>query len=961
MKCAEVAMKILRLKTAVFRFFLLALALIILAGSILAQTAPEKRLASWKQHRKMASESWFRNLKWQNLGPYFMGGRICEIKGYASDPHRLLVAAASGGLWLTENSGTTWTPLFDDQSWIGFGSVAVWEKDKNLIWAGTGEENSSRSSYAGTGVFKSTDGGKTWQHMGLADTHHIADIIIHPENPEIVYVAAIGHLYTENEERGVFKTTDGGRTWEKVLFISPRTGVISLVMDPTNPDVLYAAAWQRIRKAWHFYGSGKESAIYKTEDGGRTWRKIVNGFPQNEYVGRIGLAVSHSNPKVVYAFLDNQEPRTPVSPREVSKGAFTVESLKKMSLQEFLKIEDGKLESLLRQNRAPQVFTASSVKEAVRQKKLTLAELAEILQGGANAALFNVQVRGAELYRSDDSGETWRKTHEGLLPANIVSTYGYYFGKLFVSPENENVVYLLGVPLMKTTDGGKTFKEIPESGGSYGYGYYDVHPDHHALWINPTDPRVVWLGNDGGLNVSCDAGRTFQRIANLPLAQCYTVSFDLETPYNIYVGLQDNGVNVGPRDFVFGRRDKDWKMILGGDGAFVEPSLHEKGIVYAEYQFGSIFRLNLNNPSENKSIKPLLKTVQAPYRFNWLTPFVISRHNPFTLLLGANKVLKSVDRGDSWIEISPDLTDRRHTDGNVPFATITALAESPFTPEVIYAGTDDGNVWVTRNGGCTWEKITAGLPKKWVTRIEPGRFQPGRVYLTMIGYREDDFNTYVFASEDYGKTWVSIKGNLPDEGCNVIREDTLNENIIYLGTDLTAYVSLDRGKTWHSLRANLPTQPVYDMKVHPREKELIIGTHGRGVFVMSLKKIQELTPEVLNSPLHLLEIDEVQLPFVRRGEAPPAEVQARIFVYTRDGGEGQLVIKNSSGKVIKQMPLRLLPGLNDFPWDLRPDGQKERVAAGEYQVEVTLGQESGSRKLKLVPARTGYMEFPVDD
>ncbi len=939
----------------------LILLLVFLAGPAPAQTPARQRLISWEQHQKLARESWFRSFEWQNLGPYFMGGRICEIKGYASDPRRILVAAASGGLWLTENSGTTWRPLFDDQSWVGFGSVAVYEKDPNLLWAGTGEENSSRSSYAGTGVFKSTDGGRTWQHMGLADTHHIAEVIIHPENPDIVYVAAIGHLYTENEERGVFKTEDGGRTWQKVLYISPRTGVISLVMDPTNPEVLYAASWERIRKAWNMTEAGKESAIYKTEDGGRSWRKIVNGFPQNEFVGRIGLAVCPSNPKVVYAFLDNQEPRTQPKAREEVRGAVTVEALKKMTVQEFLKLEDGKLEALLRQNRAPQVFTSRSVKEAVQKKTLTLLELVDILQGGANAALFTTQVKGAELYRSDDGGQTWKKAHEGFLSNSIVNTYGYYFGKMFVSPENENVVYLLGVPLMKSTDGGQTFKEIPEAGGSYGYGYADVHPDHHALWINPNDPREVWIGNDGGLNVSYDAGRTFQRIANLPLAQCYTVSFDLETPYNIYVGLQDNGVNLGPRDFVFGRRDKDWRMILGGDGAFVEPSLQEKGIVYAEYQFGSLFRLNLNNPRETKSIKPQIKTVQAPYRFNWLTPFLISKHNPFTLLLGANKVLKSVDRGDNWIEISPDLTDRKNTGGDVPFATITALAESPFTPEVIYAGTDDGNVWVTRNGGCSWEKATAGLPRKWVTRIEASRFQPGRVYLTMIGYREDDFSTYVFASEDFGQTWTSIKGNLPEEGCNVIREDTVSENIIYLGTDLTAYVSLDRGKSWHSLRANLPTLPVYDMKIHPRDRELLIGTHSRGVYVLPLKKIQELKSEVLGKTLHVLEPDEVELPFVRRGEAPAAEISAHILVYSKDGGPGRLVIKSAAGKVLKETAVELKAGLNDLTWDLRAEGQKERVAAGEYQVEISLGQETQARKLRLVMSGPRYMEFEADD
>jgi len=936
---------------------LVILLVFFLSDFLFSYTTAQQRLTSWELHQKMAQESWFKIFKWISLGPYFMGGRVCDIHGYASDPSRVLVAAASGGLWLTENHGTTWQPLFDGQSWIGFGDIAICEKNKNLIWAGTGEENSSRSSYAGTGVFKSSDGGKTWEHMGLADSHHIAEIIIHPENPDLVYVAVIGHLYTENEERGVFKTVDGGKTWEKVLYISPKTGVISLAMDPQNPDVLYAAAWDRARRAWNMQEAGKESTIYKTEDGGRTWRKIVTGFPQNEYVGRIGLAISRSNPKVIYAFLDNQEPRTAPKPREVSRPALTVEAVKRMTIRGFLKVEDGKLEALLRQNRAPVIFSAKSVKEAIQQKKLTLDELAEILAGGANAALFTTQVKGAELYRSDDGGETWHKTHEGFLPNSIVYTYGYYFGKMFVSPDNENIVYILGVPLMKSVDGGKTFKEIPESGGSYGYGYSDVHPDHHALWINPNDPRILWLGNDGGLNVSYDAGKSFQRIANVPLAQCYTVNYDMETPYNIYTGLQDNGVNVGPRDFVFGRRDKDWKMILGGDGAFVDPSLQEKGIVYAEFQFGNIFRLNLNNPKENKMIKPLLKTVQAPYRFNWLTPFLISRHNPFTLLLGANRVLKSVDRGDNWVEISPDLTDRKNIDGDVPFATITALAESPITPEVIYAGTDDGNVWVTRSGGYYWEKINSGLPKKWVTRIEASRFQPGRVYLTMIGYREDDFSTYVYSSEDYGKTWTSIRNNLPDEGCNVIREDPVNENLLYLGTDLTVYISLDRGRTWHSLRANLPTQAVYDLKIHRRDKELIIGTHGRGVFVLPVRKIQDMTTQVLGEELYLFEPDEVSLPPVRAEIEPGEEPMAEFLVYAKSGGTGNLVVKDSAGKNIKETAVEIKPGLNQFSWDLRPEGQKDRVRPGEYAVEIVMGKESESKKFKVVTARMSYMEF----
>lgn len=924
-------------------------ALILIFGfSLFAATTPEERFQSFDRHMAMKAESPFRTLEWRSVGPYFMGGRICDIEGWASEPHRLLVAAASGGLWLTENRGTTWMPLFEKESAVGFGDIAVSEKDKNMIWAGTGEENSSRSSYAGTGVFKSTDGGKTWTHKGLADTQHIGEVLIHPEDTNIVYVAAIGRLYTENEERGVFKTTDGGETWEKILYISPRTGVIDLVMHPDDPDTLLAAAWERDRKAWHFTGSGEESAIYKTTDGGITWRKVVEGFPQGGHVGRIGLRYSRSNPDVVYAFHDNQEPRAAARrPGEAQAADLSAESLKTMTVDDFLKIEDARLESLLRTSGAPRAFTAKAVKEAVRAGEITLPDLADILHGGANAALFAAQVKGAEVYRSSDGGETWKKTHDGELPAGIVHTYGYYFGKLAVDPRDENTVYILGVPLMKSTDGGKTFREIPDAGGSYGYGLYDVHPDHHALWIDPNDSDVLWLGNDGGLNVSYDAGRTFQKINNIPLAQCYTVNFDMQTPYNIYTGLQDNGVNMGPSDFVFGRRDKQWHMILGGDGAFVYPDLQDPDTIYAAFQFGSIFRLNQADGSRT-NIKPELKTIQPPYRFNWMTPFMISRHNPYTLILGANKILKSVDRGDSWIEISPDLTDRENIYGNVPFGTMTALDESPFTPEVIYAGTDDGNVWVTRNMGKSWDRITDGLPKKWVTRIEASRFAPGRVYLSLIGYREDDFSTYVYASENYGKTWTSIKGNLPDEGVNVIREDPENENVLYLGTDLTAYVSIDRGRTWHSLRSNLPTQAVYDMRIHPREKDLIIGTHGRGVFIMPVEKIQQLTPEVLKKEAHLYPIPEARLVPPRFARFLPAPAGAKMEFWAAAPGPATLTVKDAGGALVKSLSVQAGKGMNIVDWDLIPEGSKTPVKPGEYIVELRFGKtlERGALKVE---------------
>ena len=358
------------------------------------------------------------------------------------------------------------------------------------------------------------------------------------------------------------------------------------------------------------------------------------------------------------------------------------------------------------------------------------------------------------------------------------------------------------------------------------------------MWIDPQHPRRLLLGNDGGLNISYDAGEKWQKINNIPLAQCYTVQYDEENPYNIYTGLQDNGVNVGPSTFKFGDREKIWKRLIGGDGAFVQPEPGNPGNVYAAFQFGYIMRIDTSTKGMTY-IRPKSPEEKSPYRFNWLSPFMVSRHNPYTLYMGANKMMRSIDRGNNWVEISPDLTNAQNTDGDVPYATITAIDQSPLNSELLYAGTDDGNVWIKNGVNAQWEKINSGLPGKWVTRIEASRYKKERVYLTMTGYREDDFNTYVYASEDYGKTWTSLKSNLPEEALNVIREDPVKENILYLGSDLGVYVTLDRGKKWHSLKNNLPTNAVYDLRIHPREKELIIATHGRGIFLLKIETLHK--------------------------------------------------------------------------------------------------------------------------
>ncbi len=855
--------------------------------SLTAATSAEERLQSYKKHLEMKENSLFKNLKWKNIGPYNMGGRIDDIEGYDNKPYKFYIATASGGLWVTENNATTWTPIFDNESSITIGDIAVSQTDENLIWVGSGEQNSSRSSYAGTGVFKSIDGGKTWENMGLTDSHHIGRVIVHPEDNNTVFVAALGHLFTENEERGLYKTTDGGKTWKRVHYISPKTGFIDVVMHPKNPDILYAASWQRDRKAWNFVECGPESAIFKSTDGGETWKKIMNGFPQTEYVGRIGLAVTPAKPDTLYAFLDNQGPKT---------------------------------------------------EEKDKNKK----------GSDANRNLFSTAIKGAEVYRSDDAGETWTKTHDKYLSTMIYFTYGYYFGQVRVAPDNADIIYILGVHLMKSIDGGKTFKNISAQGGIYGDN--GVHGDMQALWIDPKKPERLLLGNDGGLNISYDGGAQWQKINNIPLAQCYTVNYDLQKPYNIYTGLQDNGVNIGPSTFKFGDRENIWKRVLGGDGAFVQPEPGNPNTLYAAFQFGSIARLNIE-PREMKFIKPRSPDKKSPYRFNWLSPFMISRHNPYTLYMGGNKMFKSVNRGDNWIEISPDLTDNKNTGGDVPYATIVSIDQSPLESELLYAGTDDGNVWVKKDIDSKWEKITGGLPKKWVTRIVASKYKKERAYITLTGYREDDFKTYVYATEDYGKTWTSIKTNLPEEALNVVREDPVNENILYLGSDLGIYVTLDRGKAWHSLKNNLPTNAVYDLRVHPRDMELIAAAHGRGVFLMRVQVIQDMAAKILKKALHIFDIESVPLATHRYMR----QKKANVTFYSGSDTGLRIFIKNTAGKTVKKMDFDAVKGVNFFQWDLiteRKDKKtkkmkKEKVSKGDYTVIVQKGKTKAEAQLKI--------------
>jgi photosystem II stability/assembly factor-like uncharacterized protein len=790
----------------------------------------EPRLKSWQQHLAMKAASPFKDLAWRSVGPSFQGGRISAIASDPANPCGFYVAAGSGNLWKTANCGTTWWPIFDAESTFAIGALAVSESKPEILWVGSGEELLARSSYAGTGVFKSTDGGKSWENMGLEDTQHIARVVIDPHNPDIVYVAALGHEYTDNQERGLFKTTDGGRNWQKILYPNERTGVVDVVVDPENSRILYAATWERDRKAWTNIESGEGSGIYRTADGGLTWKRLTNGFPVGPHVGRIGLAVGKTDSTMIYALLDNQAPRPEKTSQKSAQGELSIPGLEKMSDREFLALDPKGLASFLDKTHVPREYTADVIRERVKNRELTPRALAQyIVNLYLGRGLHVTDVIGGEIYRSGNRGESWRKVNEAYLEG-FFDTYGYSFADIRISPDDPQSIYVLGISLFSSTNGGRTFKPL---------GGRNVHADCHDLWVDPKKPDRLLLGTDGGLNISHDRGKTWQKINNLPIGEFYSISLDAGRPYKIYGGLQDNGTVFGPSNFTPqpGLQDP-WRQLAGGDGFFVFPDPADPKTVYYELQFGRVVRRDLPKGSAT-DIRPQVKIGEAPLRCNWMTPYLISKHNPSVLYYAANKLFKSYDRGDNWHCISPDLTTDPGPEerGDVPFGTITTIAESALKPGLIYVGTDDGLVQYTGDDGITWRKINPGLPKKWVSRIVASQHEEGTVFVSLTGSREDDFGKYLYLSTDFGRSWLSIASNLPSEPINVIREDPEGKKVLYLGTDLGVYVSLNRGKSWISLCNNLPTTPVHDLAVHPRERELVAGTHGRSVYVLDISSI----------------------------------------------------------------------------------------------------------------------------
>ena len=746
-------------------------------------TDPALKLTGYEAHLGMIKNSPYSILKWNHLGPTNVSGRCTDIAVVApkGKNYTTYVATASGGLWKTVNEGTTWEPVFDQAASTAIGDVAIAPSNPEIVWVGTGEANIFRSSQAGCGVYKSADGGKTWQHMGLTDTSTIPRIIIHPENPDIVYVAASGHEWTDNQERGVYKTVDGGKTWAKVLFVNEKTGAIDLVMDPSDSNILYAATWQRIRLKWNdprnFPGySG--SAIFKTTDGATTWKPIVNGLPEARFRGRIGIDIARSNPKVLYAFVDNYEiSRQPT--------------------------EEEKSDSY----------------------------------GRPSSGI----IKSAALYRSDDKGETWKlvcptSSEMKTYMEKHSGTYGWVFGQVRVDPNDENTVYTMGLNLNASRDGGRTFSKLR-----------GMHMDHHGLWIDPGNSNYLVNVNDGGIVISYDGGRTWREFArNLPVCQFFDVAYDMAIPFHVYGSMQDHGSYRAVVDPGKGRDQipaVEFERAPGEEGSSHAIDPTNPNIVYSAGFYGTIRRTDLALPQSerSKTLLPRQYEEEPRFRGQWIAPFIISPHNNETLYHGLQYLLRSTNRGDTWEQISPDLTYNTPAEmGDIPYHTIFSISESPLRYGLIYAGTDDGRVHVTRDGGKTWQEVTRGLPyQKWVSRIVASAFNLGTVYLTQNGKRDDDFTPYVWKSTDYGKTWVSIAGNIPLGPVNVIREDPVDKNILYVGTDLAVYATKDGGKTWNVLGGNLPTTYVHDLIIHPRENIVVIATHGRGMWALDANPVNE--------------------------------------------------------------------------------------------------------------------------
>ncbi len=918
-------------------------------------TPASERLKNVDLKKEMLASSLVKNVPFKSIGPSIFSGRVSDVEVWENDPTHFYVAYSSGGLWKTANNGQSFTPLFDNEVVMTLGDIAVdWEND--IIWAGTGEVNSSRSSYSGVGMFKSTDGGETWQHKGLAESHHIGRIVLHPTDPDVLWVAVLGHLYSPNGERGVFKTTDGGETWQQVLYVDDNSGAVDLVIDPQDPSTLYAATWHRARRSWDFVESGEGSGIYKSTDGGENWAKLTtpeSGFPVGEGTGRIGLDIAvKGGASYLVAIVDNQN-RRPDEEEEKEEG-LTKDDFRGMSREAFLALEKNKIEDFLKEKRFPKKYSAEKVTEMVRKNEIKPIALTEYLEN-ANALLFDTPVVGAEVYESTDGGVSWQKTHDGYLD-DIYYSYGYYFGQIRVAKQDPQKLYIFGVPILVSEDGGANWESINGA---------NVHGDHHALWINPERDGHLVLGNDGGINISYDGGENWVKCNTPPLGQFYHIAVDLEKNYNVYGGLQDNGSWYGPHTYKASNRWHStgrypYKSFLGGDGMQTAVDTRDNNTIYGGFQFGYYFRINKKTGKRTR-ITPRHELGERPYRWNWQTPIHLSRHNQDILYMGANKLFRSMNQGDDWEAISPDLT-HGGIKGDVPYGTLSAIHESPLKFGLLYVGTDDGLVHVSKDGGNNWTDISDGLPKGlWVSRVQASMYEESRVYLSLNAYRWDNFEPHLYVSEDYGNNWKKIGTDLPLEPVNVVKEDPVNPDLLYVGSDHGLYVSLDRGRCFMPVESGLPSAPVHDVVVHPVENDLIVGTHGRSLYLADAAPLQQLDSETLDSMLYVFDLEKVKYRDSwgdkrRSYREEILEPEIGIIVYAKSGGELKVSVK-SGDTLVKSWNSDVDAGLNY----LKYNGGIEKDGVGHFEKHLNKGVKKKEEKTVLEAGDNGEYYLPAGE
>ncbi len=852
------------------------------------------------------------SVQMRNIGPFRSGAWVTSI-AVPEAPARehlytIYAGVRSGGLWKTSNNGITWDPVTDSMGTIAsVGAVAVASSNSQIVWVGGGDQANARSSMSGDGVFKSIDGGKTWQAMGLPDSHHIARIIIHPKNPDIVYVAAMGHLFSKNAERGVFRTMDGGKTWKKVLYINDGTGAIDLVINEKVPTQVFAAMYDKERLPWQIIESGPESGVYRSDDSGEKWTRLTNGLPGGK-IGRIGIDLYQKNPLILYALLENQNQK---------QGAGT-----------------GPVNST-----------------------------SPLAQG----------IIGNELYRTDDGGKTWRKVSGDVNVAGGKAPYS--FNQIKINPFNDLQVVVNSDSMFQTKDGGKTWT-MDFMRGTFG--------DFRCMWWDAQDQDRVMTCSDGGVSVSYDRGKTADWFPNMKVGEAYALGVDMDDPYHVYAGFQDHDSWKGPVNSRFGEITlEDWVTVGPGDGMYNMADPTDSRWVYNTRELGSMGRMDQKTGMRADISPGRANSGTPPLRYNWIAPIAMSPHNPQIIYAGAQKLFRSLNRGDKWEEISPDLTtnDATKTGRNVPFCTITSISESALTAGLIWVGTDDGKVQLTRDHGGSWTDLTpsltkaGALPERWVSRVFASPHNAGTAFVSKNGMRNDDFRPFLYRTTDYGATWTSIAGDLPNFAINVVVQDRKNANLLYVGNDRGVWASIDAGAHWTRLHANLPAVAVSDLTIHPRENDLVLATYGRGLWTGDVSFMPELTPDVLGKNAYLFDIKpKARYGFGSQGMnyelygdkylSVPNEPEAIVINYylKADQSAGaKVTVTDKDGRVMRQLDGPGKKGMNRVLWTLAGSGGGGRgggrggggaapappATVGDYTVTVDVAGEKLTKPAKV--------------